>query len=144
MAGKFEIIWRYPNSFSQTKIRYYPNLSNPTIGNLIWNDMMFVCLIIIAAIQTHYNINIVLRPSGNIRSILKLSGIFWTHQEIYGQLWNPLEMPGIGRYDKVATVPESWVQFPIFKVVLECLKRCYGPFLIYIYGIQCDFMSKVC
>ena len=33
---------------------------------------------------------------------------------------------------------------PIFKVVLECLKRCSEPFLIYIYGIQCDFMSKSC
>ena len=33
---------------------------------------------------------------------------------------------------------------PIFKVVLECLKRCSEPFLIYIYGIQCDFMPKSC
>ena len=29
---------------------------------------------------------------------------------------------------------------PIFKVVLQCSK----PFLIYIYGIQCDFMPKSC
>ena len=33
---------------------------------------------------------------------------------------------------------------PIFKVVLECKKRCSEPFLIYIYGIQCDFMPKSC
>ena len=33
---------------------------------------------------------------------------------------------------------------PIFKVVLECYKRCSEPFLIYIYGIQCDFMPKSC
>ena len=33
---------------------------------------------------------------------------------------------------------------PIFKVVLECKKRCSQPFLIYIYGIQCDFMPKSC
>ena len=33
---------------------------------------------------------------------------------------------------------------PIFKVVLECLKRSSEPFLIYIYGIQCDFMPKSC
>ena len=33
---------------------------------------------------------------------------------------------------------------PIFKVVLECQKRCSEPFLIYIYGIQCDFMPKSC
>ena len=33
---------------------------------------------------------------------------------------------------------------PIFKVVLECLKRSSKPFLIYIYGIQCDFMPKIC
>ena len=33
---------------------------------------------------------------------------------------------------------------PIFKVVLECLKKCSEPFLIYIYGIQCDFMPKSC
>ena len=32
----------------------------------------------------------------------------------------------------------------IFKVVLECYKRCSEPFLIYIYGIQCDFMPKSC
>ena len=32
---------------------------------------------------------------------------------------------------------------PIFKVVLECLKRSSEPFLIYIYGTQCDFMPKV-
>ena len=31
----------------------------------------------------------------------------------------------------------------IFKVVLEYLKRCSEPFLIYIYGTQCDFMPKV-
>ena len=33
---------------------------------------------------------------------------------------------------------------PIFKVVLECRKRCSEPFLIYIYGIQCGFMPKSC
>ena len=33
---------------------------------------------------------------------------------------------------------------PIFKVVLEYKKRCYEPFLIYIFGIQCDFMPKSC
>ena len=33
---------------------------------------------------------------------------------------------------------------PTFKVVLECLKRISEPFLIYIYGIQCDFMPKSC
>ena len=33
---------------------------------------------------------------------------------------------------------------PIFKVFLECLKRCSEPFLIDIYGIQCDFMPKSC
>ena len=33
---------------------------------------------------------------------------------------------------------------PIFKVVLECQKRCSEPFLISIYGIQCDFMPKSC
>ena len=33
---------------------------------------------------------------------------------------------------------------PIFKVVLECLKRSSEPFLIYIYCIQCDFMPKSC
>ena len=32
----------------------------------------------------------------------------------------------------------------IFKVVLECWKRCSEPFLIYIDGIQCDFMPKSC
>ena len=31
---------------------------------------------------------------------------------------------------------------PIFKVVLECSKRCSEPFLFYIYDIQCDFMPK--
>ena len=30
----------------------------------------------------------------------------------------------------------------IFKVDLECQKRCYEHFLIYIYGIQCDFMQR--
>ena len=33
---------------------------------------------------------------------------------------------------------------PIFKVVLECKKRYSEPFLIYIYGIQCDFMQESC
>ena len=34
---------------------------------------------------------------------------------------------------------------PIFKVVLECRKRCSEPFLsISVYGIQCDFMQKNC
>ena len=33
---------------------------------------------------------------------------------------------------------------PIFKVVPECSKRYSEPFLIYIYGIQCDFMPKSC
>ena len=33
---------------------------------------------------------------------------------------------------------------PVFKVILECLKRCSDSFLIYIYGIQCDFMAKSC
>ena len=33
---------------------------------------------------------------------------------------------------------------PILKVVRECWKRCSEPFLIYIYGIQCDFMPKSC
>ena len=33
---------------------------------------------------------------------------------------------------------------PIFKVFLALLKRCSEPFLIYIYGIQCDFMQKSC
>ena len=33
---------------------------------------------------------------------------------------------------------------PIFKVVLECWKRCSEPFLINIYSIQCDFMPKRC
>ena len=32
---------------------------------------------------------------------------------------------------------------PIFKVVLECKKRCSEPSLIYIYGIQCDFIPKI-
>ena len=32
---------------------------------------------------------------------------------------------------------------PIFKVVLECLKRSTEPFHIYIYGIQFDFCQKV-
>ena len=32
---------------------------------------------------------------------------------------------------------------PIFKVVLECQKRCSEPFYIYIYGIQRDFMQKI-
>ena len=38
----------------------------------------------------------------------------------------------------------EYTRGPIFKVVLECLKRCSEPFLIYIYGIQCDFMPKSC
>ena len=29
---------------------------------------------------------------------------------------------------------------PIFKVALECKKRCYEPFLIYTFGIQYDFI----
>ena len=33
---------------------------------------------------------------------------------------------------------------PFLKVVLECWKRCSEPFLIYIYGIQCDFIPKSC
>ena len=33
---------------------------------------------------------------------------------------------------------------PFFKVVLDYWKRCSEPFLIYIYGIQCDFMPKSC
>ena len=33
---------------------------------------------------------------------------------------------------------------PILKVVLECEKSCSEPFLIYIYGIQCNFMQKSC
>ena len=32
---------------------------------------------------------------------------------------------------------------PIFKVDLECQKKSYEHFLIYIYGIQCDFMQKI-
>ena len=39
-------------------------------------------------------------------------------------------------------VEYGWGQ--IFKVALECLKRSSEPFLIYIYGIQCDFMPKSC
>ena len=38
----------------------------------------------------------------------------------------------------------EYTRGPIFKVVLECEKRCSEPFLIYIYGIQCDFMPKSC
>ena len=34
----------------------------------------------------------------------------------------------------------EYTRGPIFKVVLECSE----PFLIYIYGIQCDYMPKSC
>ena len=31
-----------------------------------------------------------------------------------------------------------------YKVVIEYQKRCSETFLIYLYGIQCDFMQKSC
>ena len=48
-------------------------------------------------------------------------------------------------YDSFSDVPESWVWWRAdFQSGSRVLKRCSEPFLIYIYGIQCDFMPKSC
>ena len=52
---------------------------------------------------------------------------------------------GETQYGTVADVPESWVWWRAdFQSCFRVLKRCFEPFLIYIYGIQCDFMPKSC
>ena len=46
-------------------------------------------------------------------------------------------------YEKVATVPESWVRWrAVFQSGSGVLKMCSEHFLIYIYGIQCDLMKN--
>ena len=48
-------------------------------------------------------------------------------------------------YESIATVGESRVwKRANFQSGSRVLKRCSEPFLIYIYGIQCDFMPKSC
>ena len=52
------------------------------------------------------------------------------------------------RYDKIATVPESWVQwrsdFYSGSRVSKKVLGCWEPFFIYIHGLKCDFMQKNC
>ena len=46
-------------------------------------------------------------------------------------------------YDTVATVAENEVQWKSdFQSSSRVFKRCYEPFLIYLY--VCDFMQKIC
>ena len=47
--------------------------------------------------------------------------------------------------DSIATVGETgvWLRAD-FQSSSRVLKRCSEPFVIYIYGIQCDFMPKSC
>ena len=48
-------------------------------------------------------------------------------------------------YESFATVGEIRVRWRAdFQSGSRVLKRCSEPFLIYIYGIQCDFMPKSC
>ena len=48
-------------------------------------------------------------------------------------------------YESIATVGEIQVWWRAdFQSGSRVLKRCSEPFLIYIYGIQCDFMPKSC
>ena len=67
-----------------------------------------------------------------------------TYDDLPSNPSHPLRSTHI--YETVADVPKSWVwwraDFQSGSRVLK--KRCSEPFLIYIYGIQCDFMPKNC
>ena len=47
-------------------------------------------------------------------------------------------------HDRLSDIVESLVQWRSdFQNGSRVLKGCYGIFLIYFFGIQCDFMPKV-
>ena len=63
------------------------------------------------------------------------------------QLWILISSGGraYSTYESFSDVGESWVWWRAdFQSGSSAKKRCSEPFLIYIYGIQCDFMPKSC
>ena len=57
------------------------------------------------------------------------------------QLWSSSRIPK----DAIADVAETKVQWSShFQYGSWVLKKCYEPCLMYIYGIQCDLMPKIC
>ena len=78
------------------------------------------------------------RPAIILQYYPELFSKIWWKQEICGLLFLALETA----YDSIATVGESRVWWrAAFQSGSRVLKK---PFLIYIYGIQCDFMPKSC
>ena len=80
------------------------------------------------------------RPAIILQYYPELFSKIWWKQEICGLLFLALETACA--YDSIATVGESRVWWrAAFQSGSRVLKK---PFLIYIYGIQCDFMPKSC
>ena len=76
-----------------------------------------------------------------LKSLIPFSKlIFWK-----SQFFSTRSYVYLHRYETIATVPESWVRCrAVFQSGSRVLKRCSEPFLIYIYGMQCNCMQKSC